>query len=101
VLKYCSLVAASSDPDDPNATLREIESEKDREKIVNKRLDPYSGRFFPRESRTEALASIIRQEKMVEDIIRSRTWVTVLERCGGDASQTWQDALEKWEKKMA
>ncbi|KAK4152061.1 hypothetical protein C8A00DRAFT_44835 [Chaetomidium leptoderma] len=62
VLSYCSLVATSPDPDDPERALREAEHEKDRERVVDERLDPYSARFFPREARTEYLASILRQE---------------------------------------
>jgi hypothetical protein len=97
-LAYCSLVAASPDPDDPDATLREIENQKDRQRIVDERLDPYSGRFFPREARTEILATLIRQERAVEDIVRRRTWATIRERCGEDLAQNWQDAIEMWSK---
>ncbi|KAI9158848.1 Mitochondrial intermembrane space cysteine motif-containing protein MIX23 [Paramyrothecium foliicola] len=99
VIKYCSLVAASPDPDDPDATLREIETQKERERVVDERLDPYSSRFFPREPRTQTLATLIRQEKVVEDIIRTRTWSTIRERCGDEGSQTWRDAVEKWQNK--
>lgn len=95
VLYYCGVVAASPDPDDPEATLREMEKEKDSHRVVDERLDPYSGRFFPREARTETLASLIRQENRVEDIVRSRTWAIVQQRCGG-IGDTWEQAVEKW-----
>lgn len=95
VLFYCGSVAASPDPDDPEATLREMENEKDRERVVNERLDPYSGRFFPREARTEILASLIRQENSVENIVRSRTWGIVQQRCG-QTGETWEQAVTKW-----
>ncbi|KAH7127679.1 caffeine-induced death protein 2 [Dactylonectria macrodidyma] len=81
VLDYCALVAASPDPDDPDRTLRELENQKDRERVVDERLDPYSGRFFPREARTEALASLIRQERGIESIVRQRTLAVIKERC--------------------
>lgn len=81
-------------PDDPDLIAREAESAKDRERVVDKRLDPYSGRFFPREARTESLANLIRNERGVEGIIRARTWGLVTERCGDGAG--WQEALDKW-----
>ncbi|KAF4467439.1 caffeine-induced death 2 [Fusarium albosuccineum] len=98
VLNYCALVAASPDPDDPDRTLRELEKEKDRERIVDERLDPYSGRFFPREARTERLASLIRQERGVEGIVRHRTWEVIQQRCVGDPFDGWEDAVSQWRK---
>lgn len=92
-MNYCARVAL--DPSDPDLALKEVESAMERERVVNERLDPYSGRFFPRETRTEILASVIRNERSVEGIIRSRTWALVNERCG-DASVGWEDALNKW-----
>ncbi|KAH7631037.1 caffeine-induced death protein 2 [Sordaria sp. MPI-SDFR-AT-0083] len=97
VLSYCALVATSPDPDDPEAVIREAEKQKDRERVVNERLDPYSARFFPREPRTEQLASVIRMEQGVENIVRTRTWGIVGERCGSDG-RTWEQALGEWRK---
>ncbi|KAJ5983438.1 hypothetical protein N7481_005537 [Penicillium waksmanii] len=94
VLAYCAGVATSPDPDDPDLILRETESARDRERVVNERLDPYSARFFPREARTESLANLVRNQRTVEDIIRARTWGMVTERCGGSTS--WEDALNNW-----
>lgn len=93
VLNYCASVALN--PDDPDLALKQIESAKERERVVDERLDPYSGRFFPQEARTEVLANVIRNERSVEGIIRSRTWALVSERCG-DASAGWEEALNKW-----
>lgn len=95
VLSYCALVATSPDPDDPTAALREAELEKNRERVVDERLDPYSARFFPTDSRTEMLASVIRQERGVENIVRSKTWAIVKERCG-DSFDEWDQALHNW-----
>ena len=95
VLYYCGVVAASPDPDDPEATFREMEKEENRHRVVDERLDPYSGRFFPREARTETLASLIRQENQVENIVKSKTWSTVQQRCGG-VDANWEQALDKW-----
>lgn len=92
MLNYCGLVAASPDTDDPEATLRDAEMQKDRERIVDERLDPYSGRFFPREARTQVLASIVRQERGVEGIVRNRTWSVVQERCNSP-NETWQRSM--------
>lgn len=93
VLNYCAGVAL--DPSDPDLALKQVESAKGRERVVNERLDPYSGRFFPREARTEVLANLIRNERSVEGIIRSRTWSLVSERCGEPGSG-WEEALNKW-----
>ncbi|KAI9738679.1 MAG: hypothetical protein M1834_008184 [Cirrosporium novae-zelandiae] len=95
ILNYCAGVATSPDPDDPDQVLREVESAKDRERIINERLDPYSARFFPRESRTESLANLVRNERGVETIIRARTWGLVGERCA-DSGQSWEEALNRW-----
>lgn len=95
MLNYCASVATSPDPDDPDSVLREVENEKDRERVVDERLDPYSARFFPREARTESLAALIRNERAVESIIRTRTWGLVRERCGDDW-RNWEEALNEW-----
>ena len=92
VLDYCALVAASPDPDDPEATSRDVEVRKIRERIIDERLDPYSARFFPREARTQVLASLVRQERSVENIVRHRTWSVLQERCWVQQS-TWQEAM--------
>lgn len=95
VLNYCAGVATSPDPEDPDLVLRQVESARDRERVVNERLDPYSARYFPREARTESLANVVRNERVVESIIRSRTWALVGERCG-DVGMGWEDALNRW-----
>ncbi|KAI2472731.1 putative caffeine-induced death protein Cid2 [Annulohypoxylon bovei var. microspora] len=95
VLTYCAYVATSPDPDDPEVGLRETETEKNLERVVDERLDPYSGRYFPREPRTEQLANLLRQERSVENIVRSRTWGLVRERCG-DNFQDAEKALNRW-----
>ncbi|KAF2238213.1 hypothetical protein EV356DRAFT_507292 [Viridothelium virens] len=99
VLAYCASVATSPDPDDPDVLLREVENAKAREREVDERLDPYSARWSPREARTEMLAGLIRNERMVEGIIRSRSWEVVKERCEDDGKLGGlgaEEALEKW-----
>lgn len=93
VLNYCAGVALN--PSDPDLALKEAESAKERERVVDERLDPYSGRFFPQEARTEILAQVIRNERSVEKIVRNRTWNLVAERCGGTGTR-WEEALDKW-----
>lgn len=93
VFSYCTAVALN--PNDPDLLLREIESAKERERVVDERLDPYSGRFFPREARTESLAHLIRNERRVEEIVRARTWALVSERCG-DPNIRWEEATKRW-----
>ncbi|KAJ5706995.1 caffeine-induced death protein Cid2 [Penicillium malachiteum] len=98
VLNYCAGVATSPDPEDPDLILRQTESARDRERVVDERLDPYSARFFPKEARTESLANLVRNQRTVEEIIRARTWGLVSERCDGSSS-SWEDALNDWRKK--
>lgn len=76
----------------------EVEKQRERERVVNERFDPYSGRFFPREPRTVQLASVIQMEQGVENIVRTRTWGLVKERCG-DGPDTWEQAIVGWRKK--
>jgi hypothetical protein len=97
VLNYCASVATSPDPEDPDQLLREVESERHREQVVDERLDPYSARYFPREPRTQYLAENIRRERAVEDIIRNRTWQLVGERCAG-TERTFDQAFGEWRR---
>jgi len=98
VLNYCASVATSDDPEDPDIL---AEKAADKERIVDERLDPYSGRCFPRETRTEILAQVVRNERMAESIVRERTWRVVNERCGafGIPGEDWQAALDSWREK--
>ncbi|KAL2267853.1 hypothetical protein VTJ83DRAFT_5130 [Remersonia thermophila] len=98
VLSYCSLVATSPDPDDPERAVREAENEKNRERVVDERLDPYSARFFPREPRTEQLATLLRTEMGIENIVRARTWDVVRQRCGDSTFAGWEQALAEWRR---
>jgi hypothetical protein len=100
VLNYCAGVATSPDPNDPDHVLRQVEDTRARERIVNERLDPYSARYFPREARTEALASLIRNERMVEGIVRNRTWQLMGERCEIEAESS-EKALDSWRSRIA
>lgn len=99
MLSYCAAVATSPDPNDPDLIEREAENRKDRDRVVNERLDPYSGRFYPREGRTEQLAGLLRNENAVEDIIRTRTWGVIQDRCDG-VEGNWEDALDKWREEQ-
>lgn len=102
VLNYCATVATSPDPQDPDQDLRDVESAKLREQIVDERLDPYSARaqLYQREPRTDSLASLIRNERAVEEIIRSRTWGLIAERCE-DMSGTFQQGFDDWRRNNA
>ncbi|KAH6646274.1 caffeine-induced death protein 2 [Truncatella angustata] len=100
VLTYCAYVATSPDPNDPETALREAESLKERERIVNERLDPYSARYFPTEPRTQQLAQLLRQERSVETIVRARTWGLVRERCS-DSADSSDQALNQWRERQA
>lgn len=77
-----------------------MESIRESEKIVNERLDPYSGRFFPKEARTEELARRIREERGVEGVVRGRTWAVIQGRCegSGTSGEGWEEAVGRWER---
>lgn len=66
------------------------------ERVVDERLDPYSGRFFPKEARTETLARRVKEELGVEAIVRARTWGVLRGRCEG-VEREWGEAFERWE----
>ncbi len=69
--------------------------------MVDERLDPYSGRFFPKEARTEELARLIRQEMSVETIVRERSWGIVTNRCEEMAvGEKWEEGIEKWREQQ-
>ncbi|KAK6495351.1 hypothetical protein TWF481_003375 [Arthrobotrys musiformis] len=97
VLTYCAIVATSPDPNDPNLGVIEKETEAERMRIVDERLDPYSGRFFPTESRTQILAGVVRNERGVEEIVRDRTWEVIKSRStDGMGGKTWKEAYGEW-----
>lgn len=104
MLEYCASVASSGDPEDPDSLIRIAEDTANKQRVVDERLDPYSGRFFPKPSRTEILAQVVRNEKMVEDILRDRTWRIVRERCGDPGTpigDDWRKVLDEWGKRAA
>lgn len=100
VLDYCAGVATSPDPQDPDHVLRQVEDDRARQRVIDERLDPYSGRYFPKEARTESLAMLMRNERQVEKIIRMRTWSVIGERCGMN-SENADEAFDKWRKTQA
>ena len=101
VLDYCEQVAASPDPDDADLLSREAASVRDRDKVVDERLDPYSSRpsLSMRETRTQTLENLVRNERAVEGIIRIRSFTSVTERCGS-SSANWEEALNSWRKRQ-
>ncbi|KAF2706538.1 hypothetical protein K504DRAFT_458938 [Pleomassaria siparia CBS 279.74] len=99
ILEYCSAVATAPDPDDPDQIQRQVEDTKAMERVVDERLDPYSARYFPSEARTESLAMLMRNERAVEKIIRSRTWDLIGERCGTSKDSAVQ-AFDTWRREQ-
>lgn len=97
MLDYCAAVATRPDPDDPEGLSRRTEAARERDRVVDERLDPYSARVVPREARTESLLGLVRLERGVEGIVRARTWGVVGERCGdGVGGEGWEVALDRW-----
>lgn len=88
-------MASSPDPDDPDRLAQQLEEAKASERVVDERLDPYSARWKPREKRTESLARLVRNEEMVEGIVRVRSWGLVKERCG-DEGVGLDEAFGRW-----
>jgi hypothetical protein len=103
VIHYCASVAERPDPEDPDAVSREDYNRKGEERRVDERLDPYSGRFFPKEPRTEELGRFIKLEAEVEEIVRERSWESVVRRCEGlgfdGRGREWEREFRKWQKK--
>ncbi|KAF1988464.1 hypothetical protein K402DRAFT_328692 [Aulographum hederae CBS 113979] len=103
VLTYCSSVASSSSANaaDPELIAREEADRLAREREVDERLDPYSARYYPQETRRERLERIVKNERVVEGIVRRRTWEAVTERCPGADSPdgSWEEAMTSWEKR--
>ena len=98
-MSYCAAVATSPDPDDPNLESISMENEMQSHRKIDERLDPYSGRFFPKEPRAEVLAGVLRNENAIEGIVRERVWRVLGERCEGFADgRPWQDSMERWER---
>lgn len=101
MLTYCSSVATSPDPDDPEAVAREVYNRRGEERMVDERLDPYSGRFFPKEARTQELARVLRQEMGVESIVRERSWGIVMNRCEGmRVGEKWEEGMGRWREEQ-
>ena len=71
---------------------------------VTERVDPYIKRkqFSLVEPQAELLASLMRNEKGVETIVRARSWDVLQSRCGsnvvtaGPGEPGWEAALERW-----
>lgn len=90
-------MAAAEDSSDPDRELIALEKQRDSEREINERVDPYSARFNPRESRAEKLARTVHMEEEIEDIVRHRTWEVVQNKCAVPLTP-WQSAVEQWKK---
>lgn len=72
-----------------------------KEQIVDERTDPYSARSYDyvRESESEMLKQILRNEEFVEKIVRSRTWGVLGARCidgGAGGGDGWEEEWKQW-----
>lgn len=111
VLQYCARVAddataaAVDGPVPPlpaeSAVRRTNRNAWGREVDVDERLDPYSARdySYTRASAAEELRGVLATERVVEGIVRARTWGVVRERCtGGDVGRGWEEEWEEWRR---
>lgn len=74
---------------------------------ITERVDPYIKRkqYALVEPQANLLASLMRNEKGVESIVRARSWDVLQARCGsgavtaGPGEPGWETALERWRKR--
>jgi hypothetical protein len=92
ILDYCAVIATSADPSDPVSS--KPKSTEVHEQVIDERLDPYSAHSLPKETRRESLAILIQNERGIEQIVRSRTWNLIAERC--NIPEDWVEALNHW-----
>lgn len=102
VLAYCESIALSPDPEKSEEEPKEADFMK-VEKPLYDRRDPYMTRSLPRETQMDRLATVVRNERTVERIVRARSWGLVAERCGnvidGSAGVDAEAALEDWKRR--
>lgn len=92
-------MASAPDPDDPEAVSRQVDEASAKARVVDERLDPYSARWEGREPRTVELARVVRNERVVEGIVRERSWGVLKERAvvkGG-----WVQGFGEWQREKA
>lgn len=74
---------------------------------ITERFDPYIKRkqYALAEPQANLLASLMRNEKGVESIVRARSWDVLQARCGSGAVTAstgetgWEAALEQWRRR--
>ncbi|KAK9454569.1 caffeine-induced death protein 2-domain-containing protein [Dipodascopsis uninucleata] len=105
ILEYCSLVAEKNKS-------HKVQASETKSKI-DPRIDPYGARNLPEFTEEDRIFSWINNEKMVEDIVRGRSWSIISDRCAeyqssqradgsdslGDYGSEWRSAYESWRSK--
>lgn len=76
---------------------KEADEVDERLKVVDGRADPYTTRPQVTYTKEDRLRDILKEEKTVERIVRSRTWNVVENRCE-DTGDSWEEALAKWRR---
>ena len=68
------------------------------QQVVDERLDPYSARDYDwtRSSQAQQLSDVLQNESRTEDIVRSRSWAVLSERCIGGTADRWQAEYRAW-----
>lgn len=71
-----------------------------RMRVVDERLDPYSGRWREREGRTAELLRRVEGEEGVERVVRGRSWGVLGGRCVGfdEGVEGWERGFERWRR---
>ncbi|KAK9477623.1 caffeine-induced death protein 2-domain-containing protein [Lipomyces japonicus] len=114
VLDYCAAVAEQN-----QARFKQqiINSNKQQETEnipkLDPRIDPYRARELPVFSKEDEVLSWVGNERVIEDIVRDRSWSIICERCidfgaeheineiVGDNGNGWKTAFGEWAKKRS
>jgi Caffeine-induced death protein 2 len=100
VIKYCLSVALAprTNEKDPEALERAAADQAAANRVVDERLDPYSGRYFPKKLRQEALLDVLQNEVAVESIVRDRTRSVIEERCDNGRGKSDFGKYAAWKR---
>lgn len=103
VIRYCSGVAAAAAESETSTD--GADSPPDADPRLTERYDPYihRRRFAEVEPEANRLAALMRQERVVESIVRARSWDVLQTRCGASITTAagvegggWEAALDRW-----
>lgn len=106
VIQYCEAVVQQSESQTASPAA-DSDSADDSDPRHTERYDPYirRRRFAEVEPQMVRLAALMRQEQVVETIVRARSWDVLQGRCGAAVTEAaggstgWEAALERWKRR--